>query len=71
MTCTPSTRCLLDSVAHRLIFAQVVLVVTFPWTLALVVSSGYVAAALFAVGHFLLLGYVQRQRGNHMTRLLD
>jgi len=34
------------------------LVVTVPWTLALVVSRGYVASAVFAVGHFLLLGYV-------------
>ena len=31
---------------------------TVPWTLALVVGRGYVAAAVFAVGHFLLLGYV-------------
>ena len=36
----------------------VVLVVTVPWTLALVVGRGYLAAAVFAVGHFLLLGYV-------------
>ena len=49
----------------------VVLVVTVPWTLALVVGLEYVFAAAFAVGHFLLLGYVQRQRGNHMTRLLN
>ena len=55
---TLSQSSVLSGVVSIVPVVPVVLVVTVPWTLALVVGRGYLAAAVFAVGHFLLLGYV-------------